>query len=206
MKAGLMVLGMMYVAAHCDAQSNLPSKPTSGETDAEWKTHLAVCVEAVRAKSSIKLFKGLPNPLRRQEEWAKEKATKKTVAMGGFFFYDPPSPLHESISKKLIDTYVTGAAFTRWSGSKYCGGFHPDVCIEIVSADTIFQVQLCFTCAEMKTLHEGRTLVADMTKATYNAFGDALGWPAGSRIGQSNRPGAEPPGPPIDPDVLNKLR
>jgi hypothetical protein len=115
----------------------------------------------IQACDKIALYEGLPHQLMEKEAFTREMARKKTIEIGGHRFYASPVVISNVTAAKLKRLYTAKGSFSATWGIKYCGGFHPDWCIQWMQGRAVWTVHLCFGCGEMMTSHNGKSLEAD---------------------------------------------
>jgi hypothetical protein len=120
----------------------------------------AVC-NAVAGSTGLMLFEGLPHQTFEKHLLAEELRTKDVRQFGGFPFYREPMYLHPGDAVLLRTFFSRPDAFPPYSGSKLCGGFHPDYAIWWLGAHIQLCTILCFGCMEVMSLSEGLILHTD---------------------------------------------
>jgi hypothetical protein len=102
-----------------------------------------------RAKSLV-LYEGLPHQMIERETLKQELASKKTIKIGEFPFYEQPLTVAEN-DVELLRRWVTSAT-NYWSNIPFayfgCGGFHPDYCLMWKDGESVYWVSICFGCRQ----------------------------------------------------------
>lgn len=102
----------------------------------------------IQKAEEIWVFEGLPHQTWEPELLEREKATKKTIAIGAFPFY--AEPVKPSPNKSTtLRTLLTGTnGLMPMMRTPMCGGFHPDFAIRFRSGDKVCDVLICNGCGE----------------------------------------------------------
>ena len=75
---------------------------------------------------------------------------KQKVTIHGFQFYKETIAHDEADEKKLIALCSDKKTFGKYGGAKFCGGFHPDWCLEFTSGREVYRVLVCLGCHEAR--------------------------------------------------------
>lgn len=117
--------------------------------------------ECVRSAESVELFQGF--------EWHHGK--QEMVKKHGWYFYLPPIVPTAADAAALREHVLREAAFKKWRGVKFCGGYHPDWVIQWTSKDgEAHELHLCFGCHEAKIYGPGYQLYCDVPDETFEAL------------------------------------
>jgi hypothetical protein len=123
----------------------------------------------------LTLFEGLPHQFFDRELLASELKTKQTVDLHHYPFYREPLALKPDDAEALKALIGDSTCFTRFSGEKRCGGFHPDYAVEWTVEGQVYHCLVCFGCGEVKIygpLGESRF---DMQRETESRLHGVLG-------------------------------
>jgi len=154
------------------------SKSLNEERRAETKQHakeyvefmeeFANYLEAVSAANALTIYEGLPRAP--DAELEKIKNQNKTIEIDGWAFYAEPLPAKSSIIEKLRSSLVDYKTFEPYSGGKFCGGFHPDFCVEWKTGDKTYYVQICLGCFEAVFISPNGGTTFDFNDAAWKSF------------------------------------
>lgn len=128
---------------------------------------------AIVNAEKLVIYEGLPHQKLTELVDAERKA-KKTLVLDGFYFYaDPitPTPKDTWILRELAAKFET---YRPYGGPKFCGGYHPDWCLEWGEGKSVQRLFLCFGCREAKFDGGDKPVMADLRKKSYEAFTDTL--------------------------------
>ena len=134
--------------------------------------NLKPLVEGVKKAKIVTLYEGLPHQTWEAEQLKTEQASKKTVKLHGFPFYEELLALKDEDAKKLKDLFCAEDSFKAMApnSQKKCGGFHPDYCIEWKDDEVTYQVQVCFGCEEVRCYGPKVDLYCDITRKAFEQF------------------------------------
>lgn len=130
--------------------------------------------EGISKAQSVTLYEGLPHQLWEMELLEKELKEKKTVKFNKFPFYQTPIPITKEVARKLQALCSDVNNFKPYQGPKFCGGYHPDWCIEFKYGDKAIQVQVCFGCHEAAFNESEKHLMTDMNESVLKELGKIL--------------------------------
>jgi len=149
--------------------------------------HLKPLVEGVRKAKIVTLYEGLPHQAWEAEQLKTEQASKKTVPLHGFPFYEELLVLKDEDAKKLKDLFCAEDSFCAMKPNthKQCGGFHPDYCIEWKDGEVTYRVQVCFGCHEVRCYAPTVNLYCDFGPKAYESCKHILS------TYRKNRPGTQ---------------
>lgn len=119
-----------------------------GDTPEHFLVNIRPLVALVGKAKTVVLYEGLPHQYREKVVLEQELKNKKTVQLGGYPFYDTAIKPGEAEAKKLVALCTDQKTFSRWTGEKLCGGYHPDWCIEFHTAEGVCRVHVCYGCGE----------------------------------------------------------
>jgi hypothetical protein len=120
------------------------------------------------------LYEGLPHQYWEEEQLEKELASKSTVRLQDFPFYEQPLPLTPDEATKLLNVIRDDDLYKPPSPPKKCGGFHPDYAVQWESGSTRYLVMICFGCGELRRVGPDGVERFDMGPAA-KTLGEILG-------------------------------
>ena len=128
---------------------------------------------AIVSAEKLVIYEGLPHQSLTELVDAERKA-KKTLVLDGFDFYAEqitPTPKDAWLLRELASKFET---YRPYGGPKFCGGYHPDWCLEWGEGKSVQRLFLCFGCHEAKFDGGAKPVMADLPKKSYEAFVDTL--------------------------------
>jgi uncharacterized sulfatase len=137
-----------------------------------------------RAKG-ITIYEGLPHQRWEMDLLDKELKTKQTVELNGFPFYQEKRLLEPEDAAALARTLSDVKSFEVWSGGKFCGGYHPDYCLEWRDGEDIFRAQICLGCHEITFFGKDLEIYCDIHEDAFEKLEPVL------KKYQKNRPRAK---------------
>jgi hypothetical protein len=130
-------------------------------------------VAEIQAATSVTIYEGLPHQ-RHKRMLFDELATKKTVTLHSFPFYDVAITPTEADAAKLIAICGQQKTFGIYRGAKLCGGFHPDWCVEFKKDSDVYQMLVCFGCREVRLYGPRNQVFSDLDKGTMKSLRELL--------------------------------
>ncbi len=135
------------------------------DRDADFLQRFAAVAKHIANADSVIVYEGLP----RLDEAGieREKRENETFQMDGFDFYAKPIALEQEIIDALQRHVADYRSFIPYGGPKFCGGYHPDLCLEWHTSGQVYRAFFCFGC------HEGRFMGPDtkfMVDVDHNAY------------------------------------
>jgi hypothetical protein len=128
-------------------------------------------VAAVLFANKVVLYEGLPYQSVEEKLLEEERKSKKTVEIHNFPFYQELLPLTKQDGEKLKDVFCKSKSFSELRGGmKWCGGFHPDYCIEWQDGKDVYQILICFGCHEAKFYGPKAEVYCDINPDAYKQF------------------------------------
>ncbi len=108
-------------------------------------------LSTLKGAYSVVLLEGLPHQSYEWKELQYEMENKPVEMINGFPFYRDKIVLKVDDVKKLKDYFDSAQSFSPSIGSKRCGGFHPDYCLQwtTLGGNTV-NCFLCFGCEEIQ--------------------------------------------------------
>ncbi len=120
--------------------------------------------EAVRGKTDIVVYQGLPHPVVEKEAYRRDKEKPHQTWLDQAL-RNTPTLLSPEDVKTLAVLLSESSALEPWSGEKKCGGFHADWALEFVDQGKSWRALICFTCGELKLVGD-EPVLSDMTPLT----------------------------------------
>ena len=127
------------------------------ELMADWSKH------AVRAES-IRIHEGFVRDEEGDPPKIDDCVPHRVIA--GFPFRPEPVTLAGDVELELIQLVENFRSYEPWAGSKMCGKFHPDFCVEIVAGQDHAFVLFCLTCGEADIVLPHRNVRVDLKEET----------------------------------------
>ena len=113
---------------------------------------------------ALRLLEGLPHPMNEQQLFARERKRTDIQDRHGHWFYAEALNAPPELLQSVRDIVANAASFARLTGTKFCGGFHPDYALEWQNQGADRITLLCFGCRESKLFGSGRSNHVDMTE------------------------------------------
>ncbi|MEO6567711.1 MAG: hypothetical protein ABIO94_03030 [Opitutaceae bacterium] len=115
------ILTALLCVAFCSSGLAADSGPLSGSAQVQWRQFVGTLKNA----KSIVVYVGTER--RRAID---PKPTEATVEIADFEFLREPLKVGPESAQKLTSIVSDSRSFLDYRGMKFCGGFHPDLCIE----------------------------------------------------------------------------
>ena len=116
---------------------------------------------------SVKLYEGLPHQSWERLFLEQELAAKKTIKLGNYPFYAESIEISPEDTGRLKSIYRSWWSFAPFRGFKDCGGYHPDYCLAWSDGSSLYLVQICLGCHEMKTFADGKELYCEIRSGAF---------------------------------------
>lgn len=160
----------------------LSDEVLEADTEENFARQIKSLVTGISQAKSVTLYEGLPHQRREAKVLFDELRTKKTIELHGFPFYDVAVPIEARSEAKLIKLCGEKATFGRYQGAKFCGGFHPDCCLEFKDGTDVYQMLICFGCREARLYGPQGKVFSDLDQGALKSFVEILS------VYQKNRP------------------
>jgi hypothetical protein len=134
------------------------------------RSHFPLVTKGVSQSSSLTLYEGLPHQGWEADLLKKELATKRTVTIRGFPFYERPLSVAAADVEELRRLCAAADSFSTYAGPKACGGYHPDYCLSWKDGATTYELLICFGCHEMKFFDPKHEELVDIRKDAFERF------------------------------------
>ena len=126
---------------------------------------IAPIVVDIAKADTLVVYEGLPrldeNGIRR------ETAEHKTFQKEGYYFYAEPLGVRPGVVERLRKIVANYRSFLAYGGPKFCGGYHPDLCLEWRTQDQVHRVYLCFGCHEGQFVGPKYDYMVDIDEPAY---------------------------------------
>ena len=178
-----------FSAAFSAVEDETPARDVSADTPENFEKQIKPLVAGIGKSPSVVIYEGLPHQRKEKELLARELKDKKTVKLHEFPFYAGGIQVRKEDAAKLSALCADLKTFDRYSGAKFCGGFHPDWCVEFKNGPEVYRVLICFGCREARLYGPMNDVYTDLTKESRDEFLNVLTplW--------KNRAGKEPTAP-----------
>lgn len=111
----------------------------------------------------VALYEGLPSEFWEPHLWESEATQRKTIRLHGHLFYDERLVPQESDRKQLTSLLTNPRSFQRYRGTKTCGGYHPDYCLEWKHGEATTRALICLECSEIQLFARQKELYCDLS-------------------------------------------
>jgi len=165
---------LLVIAAVCGAS---PAKVTEPDTQEHHDANIKPLVAGIEAAKGIVIYEGVPRT-RPKNEAVEEgpKAEQGIIRLKGFSFYKEVVVHNLEIDKSLTELCSDAKTFGIYRGPKFCGGFHPDWCIDFKNGKDIYRVLICGGCHEARLYGPKKTqLYSDLDEDAFKALIAVLG-------------------------------
>ena len=146
----------------------------NGDTQEHFNQNIGPLVDGIAKANVVSVYEGIARQLTEQEEIERGLIHRKTVMRHGFSFYEAAIPAVETDAAKLTALFSGTKTLSKYTGPQFCGGFHPDWCVEFNAGDDIYRVLICFGCREARLYGPTNEVFTDFETATYNDLIDIL--------------------------------
>jgi hypothetical protein len=157
-----------------DNELKMSDEELQADREENFAQHIKPIVAEIKASTSVTIYEGLPHQGWEQKRLFDELATKKTVKLHDFPFYDFAITPSEADAAKLIAICGQQKTFGVYAGAKLCGGFHPDWCVEFKKDSDVYQMLVCFGCQEVRLYGPRNKVFSDLDKGTMNTLREIL--------------------------------
>ena len=127
---------------------------------------------SLKGIDELQVYEGLPHPKAEPELTAQELKREDIMLIGGFPFYTPAVTAKDSAElKKLLRN---GNTFLKFSGEKFCGGYHPDYAVSWKADEKTYYALICFGCREVLLVEGKQSLRYDLAERAFESFWELL--------------------------------
>jgi hypothetical protein len=125
-------------------------------------------LEKLKTRQSITVLEG---PERKSMELPTAPADDSSVEhVGKHFFFKEPLVLNSEDELAILSTVTSYRSFHPFRGLKFCGGFHPDANIRIVTQHGTIQMLVCFGCGEVLFVDGENRVHTDIESTAYQTL------------------------------------
>jgi hypothetical protein len=159
----ILALPLLIDASGCNSESRHPIDPRLGLTADDLSGFRPISDGVARA-SSLRLYEGLPHQMWEKDQYDHELATKKSVQLHDYPFYERTLAVSQSDREELRRSTASAETYFTFSGEKPCGGYHPDYCLEWIDGENSYELLICLGCEEMKLFGPTQQLRVDIRR------------------------------------------
>lgn len=163
-----LVLGLL--ACYGGDNTSKHSNDTFSEEAVSDLPHFKSVVDGIHGAATVDLYEGLPHQLWEREAFERELATKKTVKLHEFQFYEHPLAISADDVKLLRQISVAPESYREYVPEP-CGGFHPDYALVWKEGEHTYDLLICFGCGDVQLHGPQQELMAKMASGK---FGEIL--------------------------------
>ena len=145
-----------------------------GDTLEHFNKHIKPLVAGIGNAKGVTVFEGMHRQNSPSDAPANELMTTRTVKWHGFHFYETAIVVEEMDAAAFTALFGEPKTFSRYTGPKFCGGFHPNWCVQFDDGQNTYRVLLCFGCLEARLYGPANEVFSDFDKASFNKFIDLL--------------------------------
>lgn len=144
-------------------------RPLSGSAEIHWRQFTSTIAGA----KGVVIFLGTP---RRRDADPKPPAS---IEIEDYEFFREPHVATPKLAAELTKLVSDAGSFRDYRGAKFCGGFHPDLCVEWQFEQNGQQWHqrafVCLGCNECRLVDKFSAVHSDMTKEAADEFRRILG-------------------------------
>lgn len=132
-------------------------------------------MESFLAADQVVCYEGFPRRLSDVER-EEQRRKRKTAKFEGFDFYDEKQEIVPDDLRSLQQIFGNYRSFQSYGGPKFCGGYHPDWCLEWTAGFSSCRVYLCFGCHEARFVagDASTTLMVDLDEDAYELLSEMV--------------------------------
>ncbi len=115
----------------------------------------------------LKFYQGLPHHRNSVKAFLQSVWFESNVKFHGYLFRRDvwqPEPQQQAV---IVETLLSPASFTPYSGGSGCGGFHADFMVRFESADGMIDMMICTNCGEVLIFSPKGSRIVDFSPNTY---------------------------------------
>jgi hypothetical protein len=135
---------------------------------AKFLRQFAYLSTSIADADQLDVLEGLPRAS--TETLDRTGANSDTVEIDGWDFYSKPLELTPAVSNRLRMTLLDYASFQPYSGGKFCGGFHPDFCVQWKYRGASYHALVCLGCNEILYVVPNGRAKFDYESTAWKAF------------------------------------
>ena len=138
------------------------------KANSEFMSRFSKYLKCIADADSLTIYEGLP---RADDAGLKKiKDQNKTIEIDGWSFYAEPLTANGSMVEKLRSSLIDYKTFEPYSGGKFCGGFHPDFCVQWNAGGKTYFMQICLGCFEAAYIQPTGKTMFDFNDAAWKSF------------------------------------
>jgi len=141
---------------------------------AEERSQFQIISKGINRATTLTLYEGLTHQSFEMEEFKGELATKKTILLHGFPFYERTLAVRTNDLQALRLLSSATGTFSHYGGPKNCGGYHPDYCLQWRDGENAYDLLICFGCHEMQLYGPKQELLTDVQREHFDQFKTVL--------------------------------
>jgi hypothetical protein len=149
-----MVQSLVLMAAVCCAA---PASVENADTQEHYDANIQPLVSGIEKAKRLVIYQGPPRDRADRDTVEKELKDKQKITLHGFQFYKETIASGDEGEKKIIALASDKKTFGKYGGPKFCGGFHPDWCLEFTSGREVYRVLICLGCHEARLYGPNKT-------------------------------------------------
>lgn len=130
--------------------------------------------ESLKNAAQIFVYEGLPHQFFEAELLDAEQKRNDVIEVGGYSFYAPKTLLQLDRMEELKHWLSMEGSFSKFSGEKKCGGFHPDYAVVWEGQKRDYAVLICFGCGEVIFTDGSKKLRYDLNNKTKSGLIELL--------------------------------
>lgn len=114
-----------------------------------------------QSKAPVQFLEGVSRTAPLPTETEQDKRPKLIEHLG-FRFYEQPLQPPPELTAQILAICLNPENYKPYGGPKFCGGFHPDLCIDAGNGLTSTKLLICFGCQEIILFDAGQSLKFEM--------------------------------------------
>jgi hypothetical protein len=157
---------LILIAALCAGCAQGPNAAVQVEQPKPISTdfkRLPLVLNGIRQFEVVVLYEGLPSEFWEPQIREQEASRTTTTRLHGYTFYDDRLALSDSDVGQFAALFSAERSFMRYRGSKACGDYHPDYCLEWKTGDATTRALVCLECGEVKIFSPQSELHCDLS-------------------------------------------
>jgi hypothetical protein len=132
--------------------------------DVAYLKSLLPILEKLKAIQSMTVLEGTA---RKEEDLPKPPKVPAVVHVDKHVFFEPQLDLDLDDELRLREVVRSYRSFSAYAGGKFCGGFHPDANIRLVTEHGMVQMLVCFSCHEVQIIDGKTALMVELEDDAY---------------------------------------
>lgn len=131
-------------------------------------------LHSIKPDTTFTLYQGVSRQLKKPANTELAPKNTETINRYGYTFYLAPIKIEDKDKLALTTLIHNQKSFTKFSGYKKCGGFHPDFSLIWGEQADKIELQLCFGCHEIKVYKNDMEVYCDISNKSYDQFKEIL--------------------------------